>query len=146
VGIYAGGKMKLKEPYLLCPVCGKIVAEYGIDAAWVTITRPLFVSSVIDGRHIISKSGFSCPELSKGFDSELPKHLLGVKSIMEAELSKVGHKVGDTVRVADAKRKNSIWQFAFNGTVTDIRDNGNLIIEDQDSDFYEVEPDELEKK
>ena len=52
-------------------------------------------------------------------------------------------EVGTVVVVPDPE-ENDIWTHSFQATVTDIIRN-NLIVEDQDSDFFEVEADRIEE-
>ena len=40
--------------------------------------------------------------------------------------------------------ESDIHNFEFVGTVSDILDNGNVIVEDGDSDFFEIEAERLE--
>ena len=46
-------------------------------------------------------------------------------------------RVGDNVVVPDSKN-DDIWNHSFQGTIIDILDNGNVIIEDNDNDCFEV--------
>ena len=39
---------------------------------------------------------------------------------------------------------SDIHVHSFVGSVADILDNGNIIVEDRDSDFFEIEPERLE--
>lgn len=51
--------------------------------------------------------------------------------------------VGDRVVVPEPK-KDDAWQFgSFTARVASIRENGNFLVEDQDADVWEVEPDRL---
>lgn len=45
---------------------------------------------------------------------------------------------------APEPNETDIYNFEFQGTVADILDNGNVIVEDQDSNFFEIEADRLE--
>lgn len=48
--------------------------------------------------------------------------------------------VGDQVVVPEPE-KDDAWTFGgFLAQVVDIRENGNCLVEDQDSDIWEVEP------
>lgn len=53
-------------------------------------------------------------------------------------------EIMDEVSVPDPN-KSDIHHYAFVGTVVDIlEDRGTAIVEDQDSDFFEIETDRLE--
>jgi hypothetical protein len=52
-------------------------------------------------------------------------------------------KVGDDVMMPEPNGTD-IHCHEFVGYVNDILDNGNLIIEDGDSDFFEIEPNRVE--
>ncbi len=45
---------------------------------------------------------------------------------------------------APEPNETDIYHFEFQGTVADILDNGNVIVEDQESNFFEIEADRLE--
>jgi hypothetical protein len=52
---------------------------------------------------------------------------------------KTEFKIGDTVEIPEPN-DTDFWNYGgFLADVRDIRDNGNLIVEDQDSDFWEIE-------
>jgi len=116
-----------------------------------------FDTSSEASRYYVADDGkkfYLCPVCAEAFElgqTNLGADLLGIdylenkdKTITRPKLSKVGHKIGDYVKVR-APKGNNAWSFPFTGHVTDITDRGNLIVEDQDSDFFEVEPDEVEK-
>ena len=52
-------------------------------------------------------------------------------------------KVGQEVIVPEPNTTD-IHICEFVGTIADILDNGNVIVEDKDSDFFEIEPERLE--
>lgn len=52
--------------------------------------------------------------------------------------------VGDRVVVPEPDDDDA-WQFGdFVGRVVAVREDGNLLVEDQDSDVWEIEPSRLE--
>lgn len=51
--------------------------------------------------------------------------------------------VGDNVQAPEPDEYDN-FNFEFVGYVADIMDNGNIIVEDQDSDFFEIEHNRLE--
>jgi hypothetical protein len=58
--------------------------------------------------------------------------------------SKSKIKVNDSVIVPEPNA-NDAWSCGnFHATVIDILDNGNVLVEDQDSDSWEIEPERLE--
>lgn len=53
-------------------------------------------------------------------------------------------KIGDTIVMPTPNKKDAWSHGNFLAVVNDILKNGNLIVEDQESDFWEVEPDRVE--
>lgn len=45
---------------------------------------------------------------------------------------------------APEPNETDIYNFEFQGTVADILNNGNVIVEDQESNFFEIEANRLE--
>lgn len=53
---------------------------------------------------------------------------------------KTQFNVLDTVLMPEPNESDAWTYGGFYAVVADIRENGNLIVEDQDSDFFEIEP------
>lgn len=54
------------------------------------------------------------------------------------------YKIGDGVNVSEPKHPYNIHTHSFSGTIVDIVDD-TYIVEDQDSDFFPIEEDEIDE-
>lgn len=64
---------------------------------------------------------------------------------MITAIDKNGNKITETSRVlTPIPNETDVHTHQFVGSVADILENGNVIVEDQDSDFFEIESERLE--
>lgn len=64
---------------------------------------------------------------------------------MKKAFDKNGKEITNISEVLVPEPNDSdIHNHSFVGSVADILDNGNIIVEDQDSDFFEIEANRLE--
>lgn len=56
-------------------------------------------------------------------------------------------KIGDSFVMPEPSKSDDAWSFGgFVATVTDVLDNGMVIVKDQDSDFFTIEAERLIEK
>ena len=53
-------------------------------------------------------------------------------------------EVGTEIIMPDPE-PNDIWQHSFTASVTDIISDKNIIVEDQDADMFEIDPNRIEE-
>ena len=74
----------------------------------------------------------------KNSNKQLTRIINGMQ-IHAADMNNTIIKMGNTVRIPEPT-PNDLWQHEFVATVIDYLDNGEIIVEDQDSDCYQMVP------